>query len=59
LKNVWVALLGSVMLLAACGKENREEPKSAACDILSFSVGGEAWSINGATIAHAYPRERR
>ncbi|MDR1153195.1 MAG: leucine-rich repeat protein [Bacteroidales bacterium] len=54
-RNAWMALLFGAIFFAACRKENREEPKSAACDILSFSVGGEAWTINGATIARACP----
>ncbi|MDR1153949.1 MAG: leucine-rich repeat protein, partial [Bacteroidales bacterium] len=55
--SLWMALLGGVLLFAACRKENVEEPKSAACDILSFSVDGAAWTIAGTEIARAYPSE--
>jgi hypothetical protein len=49
-----MALLGGTMLCVACKKD---EPKSTACEIVSFSVNGEAWSISGTNITHAYPAE--
>ncbi|MDR1130416.1 MAG: hypothetical protein LBK96_05500 [Prevotellaceae bacterium] len=60
-RNTLMALLGGVMLCVACGKDDDpddpDNPKSAACEIVSFTVNGEAWSISGTNITHAYPAE--
>jgi formylglycine-generating enzyme required for sulfatase activity len=53
-RNAWVALLFGVMLCTSC---DEEEPKSAACEILSFSVNGEEWTINGTGVTHTFPAE--
>jgi hypothetical protein len=45
-------LLGGAMLCAACKKD---EPKSAACDIVSFSVNDDEWNISGTDITRIYP----
>jgi hypothetical protein len=61
-RNTLMALLGGAMLCVACEKDNdpdnvEDEPKSAECDIISFSVNGEAWSISGTNISKSYPKE--
>jgi hypothetical protein len=59
-RNVLMALLGGAMLCAACKKDEpkvEDEPKSAACEIVSFTVNGNEWNINGTDITHAYPAE--
>jgi hypothetical protein len=53
-KNTLTALFVGAMLFASCKKD---EPKSAACDIVSFSVNGVAWNISGTGITHTYPSE--
>lgn len=48
--------LFAVLLLpfAACNRE-KDEPKSAACDILLFSVDALTWSIDSLSISRSYP----
>jgi hypothetical protein len=53
-RNALMALLGGAMLCAACKKD---DPKSAACEIVSFTVNGDEWNISGTNITHAYPAE--
>ncbi|MDR1153952.1 MAG: DUF5018 domain-containing protein [Bacteroidales bacterium] len=52
MKKVFNYLMIAALACTACSKE---EPKSAACDILSFSVNGEAWTIDGTDITRTYP----
>jgi hypothetical protein len=56
LKNTLIALLGSVILFAACNKDT-ETSKSTACDITSFSVDAMTWNIKGLDITRPYPAE--
>jgi hypothetical protein len=61
-RNTLMALLGGAMLCVACEKDNdpdnvEDEPKNTACEILSFSVNGETWNINGTNITKSYPTE--
>ncbi|MDR0567196.1 MAG: leucine-rich repeat protein [Prevotellaceae bacterium] len=55
-RNVLLALSGGAMLLAPSCKDE-DIPKSAACDILMFSVDGQRWEIDGANITRHYPPE--
>jgi hypothetical protein len=43
------------MLFASC--KDDEDPKSSACDILSFKVDATTWTVNGLNITHVYPPE--
>ncbi|MDR1153980.1 MAG: leucine-rich repeat protein [Bacteroidales bacterium] len=54
LRSAWTLLFG-VLFFASCGDGDVEEPESAACEILSFSVDGEEWTIGGTDITRAYP----
>jgi hypothetical protein len=49
-----MALLCGAMLCTACEKD---DPKSAACDIVSFGTGDATWDINGTKITRVYPPE--
>ncbi|MDR1120362.1 MAG: hypothetical protein LBM08_05550 [Dysgonamonadaceae bacterium] len=53
-RNAWMALLCGAMLCVSC---KEDEPKSAACDIMTFSVNSEEWEIDGTNVTHAYPVE--
>jgi hypothetical protein len=55
LKATLIVLLGSAVILASCKKD--EDPKSSACEIVSFKVGDEAWTIAGTDITHNFPSE--
>ena len=55
-RNVLLALSGGAMLLAPSCKDE-DIPKSAACDILMFSVDAQRWEIEGANITRNYPPE--
>jgi hypothetical protein len=48
-----MALLVGVMFLASC-KEEEEDAKSTACDILTFKLGELSWDISGTDITHNY-----
>jgi hypothetical protein len=50
-----IALISSVMFFASC--KDDEAPKSTACDIVSFSVDGAAWTVDGTNITRTYPAE--
>jgi hypothetical protein len=50
--KVLIALF-SVMLFASCN-EKEDDPKSTACDIVSFKVRATPWVINGADITYNY-----
>jgi hypothetical protein len=50
-RNAGLVLAG-VMLFAACGKD---DPKSTACEIVSFSVNGEEWMASDTNIIYIYP----
>jgi hypothetical protein len=55
-----VVCLFTVVALCSCSKdddEKKDEPKSTACEIVSFGVGNVAWNIDGANITHTYPPE--
>jgi hypothetical protein len=54
-KNVLTALLSCAVLFVTSCNKDEEEPKSAACDITSFSVGEVSWTISGTSITHTYP----
>jgi hypothetical protein len=49
-----MALLCGAMLCTACEKD---DPKSTACDIASFTVNDKAWDIDDTNITRAYPEE--
>ncbi|MDR1156284.1 MAG: leucine-rich repeat protein [Bacteroidales bacterium] len=53
-RNIWMALLCGAMLCTACEKD---DPKSTACDIVSFGTGDATWDINGTKITRVYPPE--
>jgi hypothetical protein len=53
-RNTFVVLLCSTMFFASCKKD---EPKSAACEIMLFSVDGKTWDISGTNITRTYPSE--
>jgi hypothetical protein len=48
-----MALLGAVMVYFTACKE--DTLRSNECDIVSFTVDGEAWTIKGTDITHTYP----
>jgi hypothetical protein len=51
--NVLMALLGAVMF---CVTSCKEDIRSDACDIVAFTVNGEAWNVDSTTsITHTYP----
>jgi hypothetical protein len=52
-RNVMMALLGAVMVYFTACKE--DTLRSSECDIVSFAVDGEAWTIKGTDITHSYP----
>ncbi|MDR1340395.1 MAG: DUF5018 domain-containing protein [Prevotellaceae bacterium] len=55
LKYMLMALLAGYAF-AACSKDDKSEPsKSAACEIVSFSVNGDEWTIEGGNITRTYP----
>jgi hypothetical protein len=50
--------LFTVVALCSCNKdddEKKDEPKSAACEIVSFVVNDTVWNIDGENITHTYP----
>jgi hypothetical protein len=53
-RDTLIALLCGVTLFASC---EESEPKSAACDIVLFSVDALTWTINGTDISRTYPPE--
>jgi hypothetical protein len=55
-RNTFIALLGGAMLFASCKKD---DPKSAACDIVMFSIDAMRWDLNEVnnTFSHTYPSE--
>jgi hypothetical protein len=54
-KMAFVGLFAVVALCSCSKDEDDEDSKSAACEILSFSVNGEEWDISGTNITHSYP----
>jgi hypothetical protein len=59
LKNTLIAAaLSGVMFFASCNEKNND-PKSSACDITFFSVGGKTWTvgIDGNITREPYPPE--
>ncbi|MDR1171167.1 MAG: DUF5018 domain-containing protein [Bacteroidales bacterium] len=55
MKKVFNYLMIAAIAAMACTSCSKDESKSAACDILSFSVNGEAWTIDGTDITRTYP----
>jgi hypothetical protein len=55
------AFVGLFAIATLCSCEEYEDentkPKSAACEIISFSVNGVAWDIDGADITYTCPSE--
>jgi hypothetical protein len=56
-KSLAVILMATVIFigLPSCKKKNND-PKSAACDIVSFTVDGAPWNISGTNITRTYPK---
>jgi hypothetical protein len=55
-RNALMALLGVVMLcFTACKEDKEENLRSKACDIVSFTAGGETWTISGTDITKTFP----
>jgi hypothetical protein len=54
LKTTLIVLIGSAMLFVSC---KDEDPKSSACDIVSFKVDTVIWTVSGLNIIHTYPPE--
>jgi exo-beta-1,3-glucanase (GH17 family) len=50
-------MLTSATILISCENKEPEIPKSSACEIVSFTVDGVSWDINGTSITHTYPVE--
>jgi hypothetical protein len=55
--------LFTVVALCSCSEnedrdEKKDEPKSAACEIVSFVVNDTVWNIDGTNIAYEYPPAR-
>jgi hypothetical protein len=51
-----MALLGVVMLcVTSCKEDNEDALRSSECDIVSFTTGGEAWTISGTNITKTFP----
>jgi hypothetical protein len=53
IKLLPIALMAAVIGLGACGGD---DPKSSECEILTFTVDGVAYSINGTSITHKYDK---
>jgi hypothetical protein len=53
--------LAVLVVCGSCEKEGdkngdeKDDPKSAACDITAFMVNSTAWNISGTTITYTYP----
>jgi hypothetical protein len=49
--------LMAMIAFAGCSDDDeiKPEPKSAECELVSFTVNGEEWEINGTDISHTYP----
>ncbi|MDR2286586.1 MAG: DUF5018 domain-containing protein, partial [Prevotellaceae bacterium] len=56
LKATLIVLLVSAIFFASC-KDN-EDPKSSACDVVSFKVDAVTWTVSGLNITHTYPPEK-
>jgi hypothetical protein len=54
LKATLIVLLSSAMFFASC---KDEDPKSSACDIVSFNVDTVTWTVSGLNVTHTYPPE--
>jgi formylglycine-generating enzyme required for sulfatase activity len=54
MKKILFIMIAAAITFVGCKKD---DPKSAACEIVSFTVNGTAWDINGTDITHAYPPE--
>ncbi|MDR1155199.1 MAG: DUF5018 domain-containing protein [Bacteroidales bacterium] len=52
-RNALMALLGGIMFCFTSCKD--DDPKSNACDLVTFTVSGESWTIDGTSITHTYP----
>jgi hypothetical protein len=57
LASVILLLLFTASVFSSCNK-TKEEPASAACDILMFSVDALTWNIEGTAISHNYPADK-
>jgi hypothetical protein len=53
--KIAVMACAACMVMAGCGKD--DDPKSAACEISSFTVEDEKWNISGTDITYTYPTE--
>ncbi|MDR1593570.1 MAG: chitobiase/beta-hexosaminidase C-terminal domain-containing protein [Prevotellaceae bacterium] len=53
------AVAGVVMMFVfsavSCKDKDKDEPKSSACDIISFIIADDVWDVNGTNITHTYP----
>jgi hypothetical protein len=57
-KNLFISMtIAAAVAIAFVGCEPEADEKSNACEIVSFTVDGEAWEINGTDITHTYPSE--
>jgi hypothetical protein len=54
--RLFLALCLAVAIgLGACEKK-KDDAKSADCELISFTVDGDAWQISGTSISRVYPK---
>ena len=55
-KYLVIVLLVIVAGFGSCRKKEIEEPKSKACDVISFKTGDTSWVVNGLNITAIFPK---
>ena len=55
-KNL-VLIFSVVLICTACGKDkDKDNDKSSACDIITFTTGSDNWQISGNSITISFPK---
>lgn len=54
--NIFLIVLFAIVTgFTSCGGDD-DDPKSTACEIVTFKVGNDTWQISGTSITFQYPK---